>query len=699
MVYYLSHINLNIDEEVAEQKAKTENYNEYTQKMKNLESFVKKGAQTINRFKSNQLVSTSLIKDSETEMVDEKVNCLNYVITDSIADKKTKTDDIWALNQKMIDKKVKRELKQTLKHSTELLTVDSSVRSIQKSDLNESASMMDTILSSSLHSSRRPKGTRSNIGMSQDKSNTIDKKSSPNSSFIRNSTNSENQNTKTPSGPNVNSQHVKRALNEEIPNSLANPLKYVERLLSQNKYHFRQIAYKDYPINTKEFEMRQKAKENAMSLVMGNESSAAENDQNTLNMQKEIALIKNETDEPNIKKLFVFSIDGLLKERGINSKYICHAMDWNTNNEDLLAAVYGDPDINSKEPGFLCFWTLKNPLHPERVIQTPRGLTFCNFSKKNPYLIVVSDYMGEIMIYDLRTNSDKPIADSSEVKDKHTDIVWECKWIERPNDKNEIIITTSSDGKMKEWSLKKGLEVTDLLKMKKTTSFPMKQLNPFAKYLKRDRGDGNKDGKEIKDTLIFREANGLSFDFPKNDTTIYYVALEECTIHRCRISYKDQYTDNYYGHQGPVYKIRCNPFDPNIMISCSYDWTVKIWNNKHNYPVMNLHTNELCHQINDIELSNDTSTVFGCVADDGRIEIWNLAKKAIQPIIIEDVGTVPKKSIKFSFGGKVVATGSSDGSIDVFRIYNMEHSPVSDEHQIQHLQHVIEQNSDISTKI
>ena len=114
---------------------------------------------------------------------------------------------------------------------------------------------------------------------------------------------------------------------------------------------------------------------------------------------------------------------------------------------------------------------------------------------------------------------------------------------------------------------------------------------------------------------------------------------------------------------------------------------------------MNLHTNELCHQINDIEWSNDTSTVFGCVADDGRIEIWNLAKKAIQPIIIEDVGTVPKKSIKFSSGGKVVATGSSDGSIDVFRIYNMEHSPVSDEHQIQHLQHVIEQNSDISTKI
>ena len=43
------------------------------------------------------------------------------------------------------------------------------------------------------------------------------------------------------------------------------------------------------------------------------------------------------------------------------------------------------------------------------------------------------------MIYDLRGDTTNPIADSQEVKDKHTDIVWECKWIERPNDKNEII--------------------------------------------------------------------------------------------------------------------------------------------------------------------------------------------------------------------------------------------------------------------
>ena len=664
--------------------------------MKNKESFARKGAQTLSRFKSNALVSTSFNKEIDSGMEDKKINCLNYVISDSYIGKKSKTEDIFAQTQKMLEKKVKKELKQTLKHTKDLLSVDSStVTGIHQAD-NMSESGTDSIISSSMQSSQKPKGSKMNASGSHEKSK---ERPSPSSSFAQNSKNSDTQMSKGASSePIVNNQVVKHAFNEELPKTIVYPLKYVERLLSQNQFHFRQIAYKDYPISKEEFEVKTKKRATDFASMGLGGGDVKEDDQATKNMQKEIALIIDNTNEPNIKKLFTYSVDILLQENNITTKYVVHAMDWNRNNPDLLAAVYGDPDINSKQPGFLCFWTLKNPLHPERVIKTQRGLTYCNFSRRNPYLIVVSDYQGEIMIYDLRNNTNKPIADSSEVKDKHTDIVWECKWIERPNDKNEIIITTSSDGKIKEWSLKKGLEVTDLLKMKKSTSFPMKQLNPFAKYLKKDR-TSTKDNKEIKETLIFRDANGLSFDFPKNDTTVYYVALEECTVHKCRISYKDQYIDNYYGHQGPVYKIRCNPFDPNILISCSYDWTVKIWNSKHNYPVMNLHTNELSHQVNDIEWSSDTSTVFGDVADDGRIEIWDLARSAIQPIIINIDDKAPKKSIKFSEGGKIVAAGDSEGCIAIYRIYNMEHSPVSDEHQVKRLQGIIEQNSDISSKI
>jgi len=149
-------------------------------------------------------------------------------------------------------------------------------------------------------------------------------------------------------------------------------------------------------------------------------------------------------DKPEMKFLFRFDGKSVLEGK----KYIVHCMDWNPYNKDLLAAAYGDPDIDSKNPGFLLFWTLKNPLNPERVIQTNRGITSCHFSTKNPYYIVCSDYAGEISIYDLRSSSNKPIADSTDVKDEHTDIVWEVKFVERPNDKNEMIVSISSDGKV-----------------------------------------------------------------------------------------------------------------------------------------------------------------------------------------------------------------------------------------------------------
>ena len=78
--------------------------------MKNKESFARKGAQTLSRFKSNALVSTSFNKETDSGMEDKKINCLNYVISDSYIGKKSKTEDIFFFFFKMIEKKVKKEL-------------------------------------------------------------------------------------------------------------------------------------------------------------------------------------------------------------------------------------------------------------------------------------------------------------------------------------------------------------------------------------------------------------------------------------------------------------------------------------------------------------------------------------------------------------------------------------------------------------
>jgi dynein intermediate chain 4, axonemal len=105
-------------------------------------------------------------------------------------------------------------------------------------------------------------------------------------------------------------------------------------------------------------------------------------------------------------------------------------IDINIANPDLVAVAYGEYDINciddSKlKKGLLCFWTLKNPNFPEKIIEHDSSITCCQFSKKSPHWIAVGDSSGNIAIYNVRGTDTKPIAESKDLDFKHTDIVWD----------------------------------------------------------------------------------------------------------------------------------------------------------------------------------------------------------------------------------------------------------------------------------
>lgn len=82
--------------------------------------------------------------------------------------------------------------------------------------------------------------------------------------------------------------------------------------------------------------------------------------------------------------------------------------------------------------------------------------------------------------------------------------------------------------------------------------------------------------------MTFINTGGLSIDFPKTNKDMYFAATEDGSIHRCSVSYSEQALESYYGHSGPVYKVRCSPFwsqpQCQIFITCSYDWTIRVWN-------------------------------------------------------------------------------------------------------------------------
>lgn len=76
------------------------------------------------------------------------------------------------------------------------------------------------------------------------------------------------------------------------------------------------------------------------------------------------------------------------------------------------------------------------------------------------------------------------------------------------------------------------------------------------------RSAGNTQG------VISRQASGLSFDFPPGDSATYFAGTEDGLIHKCSVSYNEQYLETYHGHTAPVYRIRCSPFYGGLFLSC-----------------------------------------------------------------------------------------------------------------------------------
>jgi len=199
--------------------------------------------------------------------------------------------------------------------------------------------------------------------------------------------------------------------------------------------------------------------------------------------------------------------------------------------------------------------------------------------------------------------------------------------------------------------------------------------------------------------MTFINTGGMSIDFPAKDESniTYFTATEDCTIHMCSMSYSEQTLETYSGHTGPIYRVRCSPFwhkdDCPVFLTCSYDWTVRVWNAKQQQPKLTCHQIEtLKEQVNDINWSPTTSSVFGSVANDGRIEIWDLKRDVLAPMLThfdkDAQGNeihIPKTAVRFSRNSPVVLAGTETGKVGVYRTIGLEHVQVSERDQINRL--------------
>jgi len=193
----------------------------------------------------------------------------------------------------------------------------------------------------------------------------------------------------------------------------------------------------------------------------------------------------------------------------------------------------------------------------------------------------------------------------------------------------------------------------------------------------------------------------MSIDFSKKDSSVYFAATDDGTIHRCSTSYTDQYLDTLFGHHGPVYKVRCNPFSPDYILSYSYDWTARLWSLKDNSTKLIFSPPDLMDQINDIDWSPNTSTIFSLVTNDGRVELWNCVEPLVPFVYDRPLvqNPIPRTSVRFSSTSPVLVTGNAAGIVEVFRLTGLETTQLSDDQQQKKLAKAIAKAERLSKQV
>ncbi|XP_072367189.1 dynein axonemal intermediate chain 4 isoform X2 [Scyliorhinus torazame] len=329
----------------------------------------------------------------------------------------------------------------------------------------------------------------------------------------------------------------------------------------------------------------------------------------TTNAEEEVveSLMLLDIMSPKLHPLWSFTCN-LTKGRNVS------CMVWNKHNVDLLAVGYGQFGYKEQRGGLICCWSLKNPMWPERIYYCDSGVTALEFSADSPNLLAAGHYDGTVAIYNIRNPENGLVLDSSNDVNKHIGPVWQLKWTEqdrnsKENEKEGTLISIAADGRIAKWTLAKGLESSDLMRIKRTGMQTSKKVTS--------------DKEKKSEASISRQAPGMCFSFHPREASIYLAGTEEGYIHKCSCSYNEQFLETYGIHKGPVYKVAWSPFSMDIFLSCSADWSIHVWNQEVLRPVLRF-SSTVTKAVHDIMWSPNIATVFGAVNED-RVEVWDLA--------------------------------------------------------------------------
>ncbi|XP_055077820.1 dynein, axonemal, intermediate chain 1, paralog 2 [Periophthalmus magnuspinnatus] len=336
------------------------------------------------------------------------------------------------------------------------------------------------------------------------------------------------------------------------------------------------------------------------------------------------------------------------------------ALCWNKKYPDLFAVGMGSYKFNHQSGGLLLFYSLKNPSYPEYFFFTWSGVLCVDVHEQRTHLAAAGFYDGSVAVFNLHVKGQAPLYKSTAKSGKHTDPVWQVQWQNDDMDNNHNFFSVSSDGRVVCWTLVKNeLVHSDIICLTVSLS-----------------------EKETINALIVFSACLTSFDFHKQIDYLFLVGSETGKIYKCSKSYSCQYLDVYDAHVMAVDSVKWNEFHPKVFMSCSSDWTVKIWDHTVSAPMF---TFDLRSAVGDVSWAPYSSTVFAAVTTDGIIHVFDLNVNKYQALCQQQV-TIKKHLTHVTFNPlhPILIVGDNRGHVSGFKLSpNLRKQPKTKKHQEQ----------------
>ncbi|XP_033822328.1 dynein axonemal intermediate chain 1-like [Periophthalmus magnuspinnatus] len=341
------------------------------------------------------------------------------------------------------------------------------------------------------------------------------------------------------------------------------------------------------------------------------------------------------------------------------------ALCWNKKYPDLFAVGMGSYKFNNQSGGLLLFYSLKNPSYPEYIYFTWSGVLCVDVHEQRTHLAAAGFYDGSVAVFNLHVKGQAPLYKSTFRSGKHTDPVWQVQWQNDDMDDNHNFFSVSSDGRVVCWTLvKHELVHSDIIYL--TVSLSEKETINGAS----------------DPALIVFSACLTSFDVHKQIDDLFLVGSETGKIYKCSKSCSCQYLDVYDAHVMAVDSVKWNEFHPKVFMSCSSDWTVKIWDHTVSAPMF---TFDLRSAVGDVSWAPYSSTVFAAVTTDGIIHVFDLNVNKYQALCQQQV-TIKKHLTHVTFNPlhPILIVGDNRGHVSSFKLSpNLRKQPKTKKHQEQ----------------